>query len=419
MESVNLIESFSEFKDIKNIDRATLMSIIEDVFRSMLIKKYGSDKNYDIIVNPDKGDVEIYKNRTIVDDEFAEDSFDYDENKHISFSEAQKIEPDFEIGEDVSEKVKLEDFGRRAVLSVRQNLVQKILELEKSEIYNKYKEKVGDVITAEVYQVWKKEIMLMDDEGNELLLPKTEQIPSDFFKKGDTVKAVVSKVDLKNGTPSIVVSRTSPVFLERLFENEVPEIFDGLITIKKIVREPGERAKVAVESYDDRIDPVGACVGMKGSRIHGIVRELKNENIDVINFTNNSNLLIQRSLSPAKITSIKIDEDTKRAEVFLKPDQISLAIGKGGFNIKLAGKLTGYEIDVFRDTDIDIETEDVDLEEFSDEIEEQIIEALKSIGCDTAKSVLELSEEELIRRTGISEETIKNVRGVLSAEFED
>lgn len=419
MESVNLIESFSEFKDIKNIDRATLMSIIEDVFRSMLVKKYGSDKNYDIIVNPDKGDVEIYKNRKIVDDEFAEDSFDYDENKHISFTEAQKIEPDFEIGEDVSEKVKLEDFGRRAVLSVRQNLVQKILELEKSEIYNKYKEKVGDVVTAEVYQVWKKEIMLMDDEGNELLLPKTEQIPSDFFKKGDTVKAVVSKVDLKNGTPSIIVSRTSPVFLERLFETEVPEIFDGLITIKKIVREPGERAKVAVESYDDRIDPVGACVGMKGSRIHGIVRELKNENIDVINFTNNSNLLIQRSLSPAKITSIKIDEDTKRAEVFLKPDQISLAIGKGGFNIKLAGKLTGYEIDVFRDTDIDVETEDVDLEEFSDEIEDQIIDALKAIGCDTAKSVLELNEDELIRRTGMDEETVKHVRSVLSAEFED
>ncbi len=419
MEGVNLIESFSEFKDIKNIDRATLMTIIEDVFRSMLIKRYGSDKNFDIIVNPDKGDVEIYKNRKIVDDEFAEDSFDYDENKHISFSEAQKIEPDFEIGEDVSEKVKLEDFGRRAVLSVRQNLVQKILELEKSEIYNKYKEKVGDVITAEVYQVWKKEIMLMDDEGNELLLPKTEQIPSDFFKKGDTVKAVVSKVDLKNGTPSIIVSRTSPVFLERLFETEVPEIFDGLITIKKIVREPGERAKVAVESYDDRIDPVGACVGMKGSRIHGIVRELKNENIDVINFTNNSTLLIQRSLSPAKITTIKIDEETKRAEVFLKPDQISLAIGKGGFNIKLAGKLTGYEIDVFRDTDIDVETEDVDLEEFSDEIEADIIEQLKAIGCDTAKSVLELSDEELTRRTGIDEETIKSVRDVLSAEFED
>ncbi|MBA2613276.1 MAG: transcription termination/antitermination protein NusA [Bacteroidetes bacterium] len=419
MEAVNLIESFSEFKDNKNIDRATLMSIIEDVFRSMLIKKYGSDKNFDIIVNPDKGDVEIYKNRKIVDDEFAEDSFDYDENKHISFSAAQKIEPDFEIGEDLSEKVKLEDFGRRAVLSVRQNLVQKILELEKSEIYNKYKEKVGDIITAEVYQVWKKEIMLMDDEGNELLLPKTEQIPSDFFKKGDTVKAVVSRVDLKNGTPSIVVSRTSPVFLERLFENEVPEIFDGLITIKKIVREPGERAKVAVESYDDRIDPVGACVGMKGSRIHGIVRELKNENIDVINFTNNAQLLIQRTLSPAKITSIKIDEETKRAEVFLKPDQISLAIGKGGFNIKLAGKLTGYEIDVFRDTDIDVETEDVDLEEFSDEIEADIIEQLKTIGCDTAKAVLELSTEELVRRTGIAEEKIQSLRDVLASEFED
>jgi len=419
MEAVNLIESFSEFKDNKNIDRATLMSIIEDVFRSMLIKKYGSDKNFDIIVNPDKGDVEIYKNRKIVDDEFAEDSFDYDENKHISFSAAQKIEPDFEIGEDLSEKVKLEDFGRRAVLSVRQNLVQKILELEKSEIYKKYKEKVGDIITAEVYQVWKKEIMLMDDEGNELLLPKTEQIPSDFFKKGDTVKAVVSKVDLKNGTPSIIVSRTSPVFLERLFENEVPEIFDGLITIKKIVREPGERAKVAVESYDDRIDPVGACVGMKGSRIHGIVRELKNENIDVINFTNNATLLIQRTLSPAKITSIKIDEETKRAEVFLKPDQISLAIGKGGFNIKLAGKLTGYEIDVFRDTDIDVETEDVDLEEFSDEIDADIIEQLKTIGCDTAKAVLELSNEELTRRTGIAEETIQGVRDVLASEFED
>ncbi len=420
MESTaNLIESFSLFKDDKNIDRATLMSIIEDVFRSMLIKKYGSDKNFDIIVNPDKGDVEIYKNRKIVDDEFAEDSFDYDENKHISFSEAQKIEPDFEIGEDLSERVKLDDFGRRAVLSVRQNLVQKILELEKSEIYNKYKEKVGDVITAEVYQVWKKEIMLMDDEGNELLLPKTEQIPSDFFKKGDTVKAVVSKVDLKNGTPSIIVSRTSPVFLERLFETEVPEIFDGLITIKKIVREPGERAKVAVESYDDRIDPVGACVGMKGSRIHGIVRELKNENIDVINYTTNAQLLIQRSLSPAKITTIKLNEDTKRAEVFLKPDQISLAIGKGGYNIKLAGKLTGYEIDVFRDTDVDIDTEDVDLEEFADEIDSDVIEKLKAIGCDTAKSVLELNDAELIRRTGLSEEAIATAREVLASEFED
>lgn len=420
MESAaNLIESFSLFKEDKNIDKATLMSIIEDVFRNMLIKKFGSDKNFDIIVNPDKGDVEIYKNRRIVDDEFAEDSFDFDENKHISFSDAQKIEPDFEIGEDLSERVKLEDFGRRAVLSVRQNLVQKILELQKSEIYNKYKEKVGDVITAEVYQVWKKEIMLMDDEGNELLLPKTEQIPSDFFKKGDTVKAVVSKVDLKNGSPSIIVSRTSPVFLERLFETEVPEIFDGLITIKKIVREPGERAKVAVESYDDRIDPVGACVGMKGSRIHGIVRELKNENIDVINYTTNAQLLIQRSLSPAKITTIKLDEANKRAEVFLKPDQISLAIGKGGYNIKLAGKLTGYEIDVYRDTDTDIDTEDVDLDEFADEINDEVIDKLKAIGCDTAKSVLELSVAELTRRTGIEEETIEEVREILAAEFED
>lgn len=419
MESVNLIESFSEFKEIKNIDRATLMSIIEDAFRGMLIKRYGTDKNFDIIVNSDRGVIEIYKNRKIVDDEFAEDSFDYDENKHISLTEAHKIEPDFEIGEDVSEPLNLNDFGRRAVLSLRQNLVQKIVELEKSEIYNKYKEKVGDVITAEVYQVWKKEIMLVDDEGNELLLPKTEQIPSDFFKKGDTVKAVVSKVEMKNGNPTILVSRTSPVFLERLFENEVPEIFDGLITIKKIVREPGERAKVAVESYDDRIDPVGACVGMKGSRIHGIVRELKNENIDVINFTQNSSLLIQRALSPAKITTIKIEEDVKRAEVFLKPDQISLAIGKGGYNIKLAGKLTGYEIDVFRDSDIDVENEDVDLDEFSDEIESDIIDQLKAIGCDTAKAVLELNEEELSRRTGLDEKTIQSVREVLSAEFEN
>ncbi len=417
METLNLIESFSEFKEIKNIDRATLMSIIEDVFRSMLIKKYGSDKNFDIIVNPDKGDVEIYKNREIVDDEFAEDSFDYDENKHISVTDAKKIEPDFEIGEEVSEKVNFEDFGRRAVLAVRQNLVQKILELEKSEVYNKYKEKVGDIITAEVYQVWKKEIMLLDDEGNELLLPKSEQIPSDFFKKGDTLKAVVAKVEMKNNTPAIIVSRTSPAFLERLFENEVPEIFDGLITIKKVVREPGERAKIAVESYDDRIDPVGACVGMKGSRIHGIVRELKNENIDVINFTTNPTLFIQRALSPAKITTIKIDEDTKKADVFLKPDQISLAIGKGGYNIKLAGKLTGYDIDVFRDSDVD--TEDVDLDEFADEIEADVIDKLKSIGCDTAKSVLELNDEEINRRTGIETEVIADVRKILASEFED
>jgi len=419
MESVNLIESFSLFKEDKNIDRATLMSIIEDVFRTMLIKKYGSDKNFDIIVNPDKGDIEIYKNRTIVDDEFAEDSFDYDENKHISLTEAHKIEPDFEIGEEVTELVKLDEIGRRNVLSVRQNLVQKILELEKAGIYNKYKERVGDIINAEVYQVWKKEIMLLDDEGNELLLPKTEQIPSDFFKKGDSVKAVVYKVELKNGTPSVIMSRTAPSFLERLFEMEVPEVFDGLITIKKIVREPGERAKVAVESYDDRIDPVGACVGMKGSRIHGIVRELKNENIDVINYTSNAQLLIQRALSPAKVTSVKLNEDTKRAEVFLKPDQISLAIGKGGYNIKLAGKLTGYEIDVFRDNEEAADVEDVDLIEFSDEIEESVIAALQAIGCDTAKSVLELDIEDLVRRTGLSEDVIEDVKQVLQSEFED
>ncbi len=420
MESVNLIESFSLFKEDKNIDRATLMSIIEDVFRAMLIKKYGSDKNFDIIVNPDKGDIEIYKNRTIVDDEFAEDSFDYDPNKHISLTDAHKIEPDFEIGEEVTELVKLDEIGRRNVLSVRQNLVQKILELEKTSIYNKYKERVGDIINAEVYQVWKKEIMLLDDEGNELLLPKTEQIPSDFFKKGDSVKAVVYKVELKNGTPSVIMSRTAPTFLERLFEMEVPEVFDGLITIKKIVREPGERAKVAVESYDDRIDPVGACVGMKGSRIHGIVRELKNENIDVINYTSNAQLLIQRSLSPAKVTSVKLNEETKRAEVFLKPDQISLAIGKGGFNIKLAGKLTGYEIDVFRDNDeAVVDIDDVDLEEFSDEIEESVINALQAIGCDTAKSVLELDVADLVRRTGLTEDVIEDVKQVLQSEFED
>ncbi|MBK6836386.1 MAG: transcription termination/antitermination protein NusA [Bacteroidetes bacterium] len=418
LQAVNLIESFSEFKDIKNVDRVTLMSIIEDVFRSMLIKKYGSDKNFDIIVNPDKGDLEIWKNRVVVDDEFAEDSFDYDESKHISLTDSKKVGDDFEIGEEVTEPVRLEDFGRRAVLAVRQNLVQKILELEKNEVFNKYKERVGEIVTAEVYQIWKKEILLLDDEGNELLLPKTEQIPSDFFKKGDNVKSVVSRVDMKNGTPAIVLSRTSPVFLERMFEMEVPEIADGLITIKKIVREPGERAKVAVESYDERIDPVGACVGMKGSRIHGIVRELKNENIDVINFTTNPVLFIQRALSPAKITTIKLDEDTKRASVYLKPDQISLAIGKGGFNIKLAGKLTGYEVDVYRDVE-DADDEDVDLVEFSDEIEASVLEELKNIGCDTAKSVLELSIEEIKRRTSISEEEILNIRKVLASEFED
>ncbi|NBX19704.1 MAG: transcription termination/antitermination protein NusA, partial [Bacteroidia bacterium] len=377
------------------------------------------DENFDIIVNPDKGDVEIYKNRTVVDDEFAEDSFDYNENMHISLTQAQKIDADFDIGEEVSEKVKLEDFGRRAVLSLRQNLAQRILELEKAEIFNKYKEKVGDVITAEVYQVWKKEILLVDDDGNELILPKTEQIPSDFFKKGDAVKSVITQVEMRGGAPLITVSRTSPVFLERLFENEVPEIFDGLITIKKIVREPGERAKVAVESYDDRIDPVGACVGMKGSRIHGIVRELKNENIDVINFTSNQSLLIQRALSPAKITTIKLDEDQKRAEVFLKPDQISLAIGKGGYNIKLAGRLTGFEIDVYRDSEMGAETEDVDLEEFADEIDSEILDALKSIGCDTAKSVLEMDREDLLKRANLTEEVVEEVISILKSEFEN
>lgn len=417
MENVNLIESFSEFKEVKNIDRTALMSILEDVFRSMLIKKYASDENFDIIVNPDKGDLEIWHNREIVDDEFAEDSFDYDENKHISLSEARKIEPDFEIGEEVSQPVKLEDFGRRSVLAIRQNLMGKILELEKNALYKKYKERIGDIIVGEVYQIWKKEIMILDDEGNELILPKSEQIPTDFFKKGDALKAVVQRVEMKNNTPVIILSRTSPVFLERLFEMEVPEVSDSLITIKKIVREPGERAKVAVESYDERIDPVGACVGMKGSRIHSIVRELRNENIDVINYTANSQLFISRALSPAKITSVKLDDKNKKAEVYLKPDQVSLAIGKGGYNIKLAGKLTGYEIDVYRDTDMDME--DVDLDEFADEIESWIIDELKAVGCDTAKSVLELSVDDLVKRTDLEEETVKEVRNILKAEFED
>lgn len=416
MESINLIESFSEFKEVKNIDRATLMSIIEDVFRSMLVKKFGSDENFDIIVNPDRGDIEIWQNREIVDDEFAEDSFDYLEGKHISLTEAHKIDPSFELGEEVTTPVKLEDFGRRAVLAVRQNLISKILELEKDSLYKKYKEKVGEIMVGEVYQIWKKELLILDEEGNELILPKTEQIPSDFYKKGDTIRAVVQRVEMKNNTPVIILSRSSSAFLERLFELEVPEVFDGLITIKKIVREPGERAKVAVESYDDRIDPVGACVGMKGSRIHGIVRELRNENIDVINFTSNNSLFITRALSPAKITSVKLDEENKRAEVYLKPDQVSLAIGKGGHNIKLAGKLTGYEIDVYRDTDVD--TEDVDLEEFADEIEGWVLDELKNIGCDTAKSVLELSTEELVKRTDLEEVTVNEVKQILQSEFE-
>jgi N utilization substance protein A len=416
MNKINLIEAFSEFKEFKNIDRPTMMSILEDVFRTMLIKKYGTDENFDFIINIDKGDLEIWRNREVVDDEFAEDSFDYDENRHISFSDAQKIEPDYEIGEELSEPVNLLEFGRRSVLAIRQNLQSRILELEKDAIYKKYKDRIGEIVSGEVYQTWKKETLIRDDEGNDLILPKTEQIPSDFFKKGDTVRAVVLKVDMRNSSPIIVLSRTSPTFLERLFEQEVPEVFDGLITIRKIVREPGERSKVAVESYDDRIDPVGACVGMKGSRIHGIVRELRNENIDVINFTNNIPLYISRSLSPAKITSIKIDEEDSRAEVYLKPDQVSLAIGKNGHNIKLASKLTGYEIDVYRDTDVD--QEDVDLEEFADEIESWMLDELKAIGCDTAKSVLEIPTEELVRRTDLEEETIKEIKSVLKAEFE-
>ncbi len=411
MEHINLVESFSEFKEFKNIERETMMRILEDVFRHMLIKKYGSDENFDIIVNIDKGDLEVWRNRKIVEDNEVTD-----ENREIAYSDAIKIEPDFEIGEDVSEAVQLKDFGRREILGMRQNLISKILEFEKDNIYKEYIEKVGQIVTGEVYKVWKKEILVLDDENIELIIPKSEQIPSDFYRKGESVRAVVLKVEMRNGSPVIILSRTSPVFLERLFEAEVPEVFDGLITIKKIVRIPGERAKVAVESYDDRIDPVGACVGMKGARIHGIVRELRNENIDVINYTTNISLYITRALSPAKISSIKIDEKTKKADVYLKPDQVSLAIGKGGYNIKLASKLSGYEIDVYRDADSDYE--DVDLQEFSDEIDEWIIEELKNIGCDTAKSVLELSIDELVKRTDLEEETIKEVMKILKSEFE-
>jgi N utilization substance protein A len=411
MEHINLVETFSEFKEFKNIDRETMMHIIEDIFRHMLTKRFGTDENFDIIVNIDKGDLEIWRNREIVEDDNVED-----DNLEIAFSEAIKIEPDFEVGEEVSEEMKLMDFGRREILTIRQNLISKIQEYEKDNVYKKYREKIGEIITGEVYQVWKKEILVLDDEYIELLLPKSEQIPSDFYRKGDTIRAVVSKVEMKNNNPAIILSRTSPIFLERLFEVEVPEVYDGLITIKSIERVPGERAKIAVESYDDRIDPVGACVGMKGSRIHGIVRELKNENIDVINFTSNPSLFITRALSPAKMTSIKIDEENKRAEVYMKPDQVSLAIGKGGFNIKLAGRLTGYEIDVYRDTDTDFE--DVDIQEFSDEIDQWIIDALKEIGCDTAKSVLEISIEDLVTRTDLEIETINEVLRILKTEFE-
>lgn len=411
MEHINLVETFSEFKEFKNIDRETMMRILEDVFKHMLSKRFGSSDNFNIIVNIDKGDLEIWRNRIIVEDNAVEDP-----NAQVALSEAMKTEPDFEVGEELSEEIKLLDFGRRDILAIRQNLISKIQEYEKDNIFKKYKEKIGEIVSGEVYQVWKKEILILDDESIELIMPKSEQIPSDFYRKGDTIRAVVSKVEMNNNNPVIILSRTSPVFLERLFESEVPEVYDGLISIKNIVRVPGERAKLAVESYDDRIDPVGACVGMKGSRIHGIVRELKNENIDVINFTTNPSLYIQRALSPAKITSIVIDEPTKKADVYMKPDQVSLAIGKGGFNIKLAGKLTGYEIDVYRDTDVD--NEDVDLQEFSDEIDQWIIDELKTIGCDTAKSVLTLEVQELVNRTDLEEETVNEVVRILKAEFE-
>ncbi len=411
MENINLIDSFAEFKELKNIDRATMMSVIEEVFRSVLIRQFDTDENFDVIINIDKGDFEIWRNRTVVEDDKLEDP-----NAQITLSEALKIDKDYEIGEEVTDEVKFEDFGRRAILNLRQNLASKILELEKDHIYGKYKTKIGDIVTGEVYQVWKKEILILDDEGNELILPKSEQIPSDYFRKGDNVRAIVYKVELRNNNPLIILSRTAPAFLERLFELEIPEIFDGLITIKKIVRVPGERAKVAVESYDERIDPVGACVGMKGSRIHGIVRELRNENIDVINFSANNQLFIKRALNPAKINSIKIIEDEKRAEVYLKPEEVSLAIGKGGLNIRLASQLTGYEIDVYREMEED--DDDVNLDEFSDEIEGWVIDALKGIGCDSAKNVLNIPRAELIKRTDLEEETIDEVIRILKSEFE-
>ena len=407
---LNLIDSFREFKEFKNFDKETMMAILEDVFRNMIIKKYGSDENFDLIINPEKGDLEIWRNREIVKNGTVED-----ENEQIALSDALKIEDDFEVGEDVSEEIKLESFGRRSVLSLRQNLVGRIMEIEKDAIYQKYKVRIGEVINAEVYQIWKREILLVDDDDNEVVMPREHQIPGDFFKKGDSVRAVVAAVELRNNTPRIILSRTAPEFLERLFEQEVPEIYDGLITIKKIVRSPGERAKVAVESYDDRVDPVGACVGMKGSRIHSIVRELRNENIDVINWTENEELLMARSLSPAKVSSITLKGESGRAEVYLKPDQVSLAIGKGGNNIKLAGLLTGYEIDVFREDDES--EEDVELMEFSDEIDEWILKEFIKIGCDTARSVLDLDEEGLISRTDLEAETVKEVIRILKKEL--
>jgi transcription termination/antitermination protein NusA len=413
MNSHNLIESFADFARQKNIDRPTMIRILEDVFRNMIKKRYEFDDNFDIIINADKGDLEIWRFREIVDDN-SEDIWEHDK---ISLTEARKIEPDFEIGEEVAEEIKIEDFGRRAVTTAKQALLQKVKDLQKDILFQKYKDLVGEIISGEVYQVLSKEVLLIDGEGNEISIPRSEQIPKDRYRKGENVRAIVHKVEMINGNPKIILSRTSGVFLERLFEQEVPEVYDGLITIKKVEREPGERAKVAVESYDDRIDPVGACVGMKGSRIHAIVRELQNENIDVINFTENLELYIQRALSPAKILSIKINPDNGRAAVYLKPDQVSLAIGKGGLNIKLASRLVGYEIDVFREID-GTEDEDVDLDEFSDEIESWVIDELKKIGLDTAKSVIALSKDELVRRTDLEEETVEGVLNSLRKEFE-
>jgi N utilization substance protein A len=411
MATVNLIESFGYFKYIKNIDRVTMMGILEDVFRGVVKKRFGEEANVDIIINPDRGDLEIWLNRVIVEDGFSED-----DNLEIELAEARKIEPDYEVGEEVSQEVKIEDFGRRNILALKQNLQSRIMELEKDHLYKKYADRVGEILTGEVYQIWKRETLILDDEGNELVLPKDQQIKTDFFKKGDSVRAVVWKVEMYNNSPKVILSRTAPEFLAKLFEQEVPEVADGLITIKRIVREPGERAKVAVESYDDRIDPVGACVGMKGSRIHGIVRELRNENIDVINYTSNEQLLIQRALSPAKVGDIKLDQEHKRAEVYMKPDQVALAIGKGGHNIKLAGRLTGFDIDVYRDTDE--VSDDVALDDFADEIDQWIIDELKNIGCDTARSVLDIPAEELVRRTDLEEETIAEVLRILKTELE-
>ena len=410
--NIDLVESFDQFKEFKNIDRPTMMRVLDDVFKTLLRKKYGTDENFDIIVNTEKGDLEIWRRREIVPDEELRDL-----NRQIPYTSAIKIEDDFEVGEDVYEEIKLIDFGRRAILAARQTLISRILELEKDELYKKYSERVGEVITGEVYQIWKREMLVLDDDNNELILPKNEQIPTDFYKKGDTIKAVVKKVEMRNNTPKIILSRTANIFLAKLLELEVPEIFDGVISIRRIAREPGDRAKVAVESFDDRIDPIGACVGMRGSRIYGIVRELRNENIDIINYTNNIRLFIQRALTPANITSIELDETEKRADVYLKPDQVSLAIGKGGINIKLASRLTDYAIDVYRD--IEEEEYDIELEEFSDEIEGWIIEELKNIGCDTAKSVLALKAEELVRRTDLEEETVAEIIKILKTEFEE